>query len=76
MGLVLSRKPEERITIGDDIVITVVETGRNRVKLDIDAPRETRVMRTEKIGVPRSQPGQSVSGQLASQRRPALRRVA
>ena len=45
--LVLSRKKGEQIQIGDGIVITVIHlTGKN-VKIGIDAPRDTRVTRSE-----------------------------
>ncbi len=47
--LVLTRKPMEEIRIGKDIVIKVIRTGRNTVKLGIDAPAEIRVMRMELI---------------------------
>lgn len=45
--LVLSRKPSERIHIGDDITITVVRIGKTTVKIGIDAPCDTRVVRSE-----------------------------
>ena len=45
--LVLTRKKMETIRIGSDIVITVVQTGRGRVKLGIEAPSRTRVLRGE-----------------------------
>ena len=38
--LVLSRKPGERILIGDNVAITVVRIGPNSVRLGIDAPRD------------------------------------
>ena len=45
--LILSRKLGERIIIGDDIVISVVEVRGDQVKLGIDAPRNVKVYRQE-----------------------------
>lgn len=45
--LILSRHVNERIVIGDDIVVTVVEIRGDRVRLGIDAPQEVRVDREE-----------------------------
>jgi carbon storage regulator len=45
--LVLSRKPGERIIIGDDVVVTVVRIGPNTVRLGIDAPRGKNIVREE-----------------------------
>jgi carbon storage regulator len=45
--LVLSRKPGERILIGDDIAVTVVRIGPNTVRLGIDAPRHLNIIRDE-----------------------------
>ena len=45
--LVLTRKPQEKICIGNDIVITVLRTKGNTVRLGIEAPREMRVLRGE-----------------------------
>ena len=45
--LVLSRKKEERIRIGDDIKIVVVEIRGDKVRLGIDAPRHIDVHREE-----------------------------
>ena len=47
--LVLSRKRDERIVIGDNIVITVVEVRGDKVRLGIDAPAEVPVHRQEVI---------------------------
>ena len=43
--LVLSRKRNQQITIDGNITITVLEVGRSRVKLGIEAPREVPVYR-------------------------------
>ncbi len=45
--LVLSRKANERIVIGDNITIVVNKIAGNRVSLAIDAPSEVRVVRGE-----------------------------
>ena len=45
--LVLSRKPGERILVGNDITITVVRIGPNNVRLGIEAPRAMNIVREE-----------------------------
>ena len=45
--LVLSRKPGERILIGDDIAVTVVRIGPNNVRIGIEAPRSMNIVREE-----------------------------
>lgn len=45
--LVLSRKVDERIFIGDDICIRVTTMTGSRVGIAIDAPREVAVIRGE-----------------------------
>jgi carbon storage regulator len=48
--LVLGRKQQEQISIGENITITVARIGKNRVSLAITAPPEVRVVRTELMG--------------------------
>ena len=48
--LVLSRKPGERILIGDDIAVTIVRIGPNNVRIGIDAPRSMNIVREELQG--------------------------
>ncbi len=45
--LVLSRRVGERLMIGDDVVITVIDVRSDGVRIGIDAPREVRVTRAE-----------------------------
>ncbi len=47
--LVLTRKPGERILIGEDIRVTVVRIGPNTVRLGIEAPRGVNIVRSEII---------------------------
>ena len=47
--LVITRKLEESIIIADNIEVTVLEVGPNRVKLGIDAPKSIKVIRNELI---------------------------
>lgn len=45
--LILRRKKNESILIGDSIRITVVETAADGVRLAIDAPRQVSILREE-----------------------------
>ena len=45
--LVLSRKPGEKILIGDNVSVTIVRIGPNTVRLGIEAPRNMNIVREE-----------------------------
>ena len=47
--LVLTRKPNESLLIGDSIEIFVVKIEGNKVRLGINAPKYINVMRKELI---------------------------
>lgn len=47
--LVLSRRLNETIVIGDNIRITLLGIEGDKIKLGIDAPRSTRIVREELI---------------------------
>jgi carbon storage regulator len=45
--LILTRRPGESLTIGDDVVVTVLGVSGNQIRLGITAPQEVRVLRAE-----------------------------
>jgi len=45
--LILTRRTNERIFIGDDIVLVVLGVENNRVKLGIEAPADVTILREE-----------------------------
>ncbi len=47
--LVLSRKPNETIKIGDDIELRVLEIKGDTVRIGIEAPKSTEILRGELI---------------------------
>lgn len=47
--LVISRKKDQSISLGDDVTIKILELSPNRVKLGIVAPNSLKVSRIEEI---------------------------
>ena len=47
--LVLTRKLGEKILIGDDIVVTVLDVRGDSIRLGVDAPRGVRIQRDEVV---------------------------
>ncbi|MEA1968366.1 MAG: carbon storage regulator CsrA [Thermodesulfobacteriota bacterium] len=45
--LVLTRRIEEKIKIGDNIVVSILEVEGGSVKIGIDAPKEITILRME-----------------------------
>ena len=45
--LILSRKINERVVIGDDITISIIEVRGDQVRIGIDAPKKIKVFRQE-----------------------------
>ena len=41
--LIISRKKDQKIIIADDIEITILEVGRNRVRFGIKAPKNVAI---------------------------------
>lgn len=53
--LVLSRKKDEKIHIGSNIVITVVEIRGQTVRLGLEAPKDISIKRGELLEMERQQ---------------------
>jgi carbon storage regulator len=66
--LILTRRPGESLTIGDDVVVTVVGVSGNQIRLGITAPREVRVLREEVYKAMREE-NQAAANGLDSSRR-------
>ena len=49
--LVLTRKHNETLHIGNDIVLTIVRVRGDSVRIGIQAPKEIHVMRSELLGM-------------------------
>ncbi len=47
--LVLSRKQDESIVIGDNIEVTVLQVNPHRVRIGIKAPKSVKVLRSELV---------------------------
>ena len=58
--LVLSRKKDERIQIGDEVEIKIVRIDRNTVRVGITAPDTVRVTRTELMPAERETPESAI----------------
>jgi carbon storage regulator len=54
--LVLSRKLGEKIYIGENICLTVVDIDRGKVRLGIDAPRDVPIFREELLPAHQARP--------------------
>ena len=61
--LVLARKRNETIVIGENIIVTVMQIGGDKVRLGIEAPKEVTVHRREVYdAIRRSQASTSEKG--------------
>lgn len=62
--LVVTRKQDESIIISDNIEITVLEVGKDKVKIGISAPKEVKIIRSElKTAQQTNQQAAQVSGE-------------
>ena len=45
--LILSRKIDQKIRIGDDIILTIIDVNGDQVKIGVEAPANVKVYRQE-----------------------------
>ena len=45
--LIITRRPGEKLMIGDDVVVEVIEVSGQSVRIGIEAPKSVRVYREE-----------------------------
>ena len=64
--LVLTRKRMEQIIIGSGIRITVLKLERNQVRIGIEAPTETPILRAELLETEPARDGEGQDADLPS----------
>ena len=53
--LILSRKTDQQIKIGDDITLTIIEIRGDQVKIGVEAPKSIKVFRQEVLSAIKSE---------------------
>jgi len=72
--LVLCRKSQQQIQIGENIVVTVLQIKGQTVRIGIEAPRDVHVLRTELSITPdKFAASPKPSSELPNESRPGLR---
>jgi carbon storage regulator len=63
--LIISRKKDQKIIVADDIEITILEVGRNRVRFGIKAPKHIPIQTRLKT-TPSEKPNETVEAKRDS----------
>ncbi len=62
--LIISRKKDQKIIVADDIEITILEVGRNRVRFGIKAPKHIPIQTKLKASPTTEKPLETVEVQM------------
>ena len=62
--LILSRKTDQQIKIGEDITITIIDIHGDQVKIGVEAPRNVKVFRQEVFNAIKSENTAAAAFQL------------
>ena len=65
--LILSRKIDQKIRIGDDIVITLIDVKGDQVKIGVEAPSNVKVYRQEVFEASQSE-NKAAASQISMER--------
>ena len=71
--LIISRKKDQKIIVADDIEITILEVGRNRVRFGIKAPKHIPIhtrLKTSPVEAEALQPAEAQSAPAALEQLP------
>lgn len=71
--LVLSRKIGESLRIGEDIELVILDVNRGQVRIGIEAPKTTNIVRSELLTRAQGQQDETVKPEDASAQRPRVR---
>src|SRR3954453_6838613 len=64
--LVLTRKKGERVMVGDDIVVTIIDVRGDGVRIGFDAPRGVPIQRAEVLNAVREANAEAAATSAAS----------
>jgi carbon storage regulator len=63
--LILSRKTNEKIMIGEDISITVIDIRGDQVRIGVDAPKQVKVYRQEVFDLVKAENQAAAAAEMA-----------
>lgn len=63
--LILARKVDEKIKIGNDITLTIIELHGDQVKIGVEAPKNVKVFRQEVFDAIQEQNKEAAAGSTA-----------